>query len=90
MPNHQSVSALAATDSWKQVAEGEKEWDWFQVSHLGFITRQPEPEFSEAVPGTQTQHLGFWRKTQNLGGLWESNWGLEGKIVSRSSSPDFS
>lgn len=35
MPNQLSASALAAAGSWEQAAEGEKEWDPFQVYHSG-------------------------------------------------------
>lgn len=45
MPNHQSAAALTATDSWKQVAEGEKEWDSFQVYHLGLSSDNQSQRF---------------------------------------------
>lgn len=59
MPNHQSASALAATDSWKQVAEGEKEWDHFQVYHLGLSPDNQSQSFLKQSQATRLNTLGL-------------------------------
>lgn len=61
-------------------------WRWKRMGPLPslplrLITRQPEPEVSEAVPGNQTQHswasevsLRVWEASMQVPGSWKAEW----------------
>lgn len=47
MPKQPSASALAAADSWEQAAEGENEWDPFQVYHLSLSPDESQSSLAQ-------------------------------------------